>query len=666
MNIQHKLLVLLTSLLFSLSSSCSREKSTDGNTFDTDGSLIHYDEFNTIVGEVGIREEFDLNKGNRHIIFSYKGDGVYGPRISLLEDKTELNPKDYNLVHLKFKIKSENEVPTTWHLRFEKEGSSDLSTSVKLLDYISPEKDENGCFDCQIPLAYFQCPTESITHAQLFCNDYGSRNNELNVDFDLYFLAFKQVNKISMYYADFGVPKLDKDINSRIAKIRESDFQGDKTSGDGNDTRAGEGYSGDELFALQKELRFLVHENLNGAPGERELAILELLRYGKPAREISYRDVQKKIEKKINENINELDLFYDGFAVYDYIRKYRSTGDLRYFECAMVQADYVLTDPKSKMIEKDRFSYFANNNGTLGIGRGFSGICEAILEIKKTPELHNRIAPSFYGINRTYLELADLWLPYMIDLIDEFNSISKYEKGRWTEGDGMSINRFLYFTHFLLAASESAKISGNPDYILWSEETNHMVKEILQFFQGDCLLTGERLMASKRVNMSWDSENKVFTSEYGPYVIWAYAYPRSNTEDFAHIQMDIEAIDGILELDASLLSEDFKQKMATMLFIATFNTSTGGMQRDICPDVPGLPPSNVPPWHTHYVHEYGRYIGKYCNDKAYDEFIRYQLLVWDQQLINGSLGRFSQYPMPREIVEARLFKYNPGALLPRG
>ena len=190
--------------------------------------------------------------------------------------------------------------------------------------------------------------------------------------------------------------------------------------------------------------------------------------------------------------------------------------------------------------------------------------------------------------------------------------------------------------------------------------------EILQFFQGDCLLTNDRLVASKRVDMVWDSEKKVFTSEYGPYVIWAYAYPRSNTEDFAHIQMDIEAIDSILELDGSLLSEDFKKKMATMLFIATFNTTTGGMQRDICPDAPGLPPSQVKPWHTHFVHEYGRYIGKYCTDEAYDEFKRYQLLVWDQQLINGSLGRFSQYPMPREIVEARLFKYNPKAIFPRG
>lgn len=638
----------LVALVLFVSSSCSQHKSTDAHAFDADGSLTHYDEFNTIVGEVGIRKENDLPKGKRYIVFSYKGKGVYGPRISLLENEMELHQKEYNLVHLKFKIESEGEIPLNWHLRFEKEGSPDLSNSIKLLDYIASDKDENGCYDCKIPLSYFQCPTESITHAQLFCNDYGSRNNELNVDFELHFLAFKKVRNISLYYADFGVPKLDKNINKRIAKIHETEFKGDETRSNGNNTRAGEGYSGIELFAMQKELRFLVQKNLNKAPGNRELEILELLRYGNPDREISCQVENKK----------EVELFYDGYAVYDYIRKYRASRDLRYFECAMVQADYVMTDPDSKRVEKDRISYFAKNNGTLGLGRGFSGICEAILEIKKTPVLHNRIAPSYYGINRTYLELADLWLPHMIDLIDEFNSISGYENGRWTEGDGVAINRFLYYTHFLLAASESAKISGNPDYILWSKGSKQMVKEILDFFQGDCLLNNESLVASKRASMSWNPEKQEFISEYGPYVIWAYAYPRSNTEDFAHIQMDIEAIDSILELDSSSLSEDFLKKMATMLFIATFNTSTGGMQRDICPDVPGIPPSSVPPWHTHYVHEYGRYIGKYCTEKAYDEFLSYQLLVWDQQLINGSLGRFSQYPMPREIVEARLFRYS--------
>lgn len=658
MKIQIRTLGLLISLVLFISTSCSPEKGTDGKTFDADGSLIHYDEFNTIIGDVGVGKEIDPAK-DKHIVFSFKGEGVYGPRISLLENNTELNQKDYNLVHIKFKIEPEKNMPLTWHLRFENEGSPDVSTSIKLFDYIAPDKDKNGCYDCQIPLSYFQCPTESITHAQLFCNDYGSREDVLNVDFDLHFLAFKKVRNIHLYNADFGVPKLDKNINKRIREIHETEFRGDESKGNGNDTRAGEGYSGQELFAMQKELRLLIHENLDKAPLERELEILELLRYGKPDREISHLDVQKKISAKASKRNHEVELFYDGYAVYDYIRKYRATGDLRYFECALVQADYVMTDPHSKVSDKDRMISFARNNGTLGLGRGFSGICEAILEIKKTPELQNTIAPSLYGNSRTYLELADLWLSHMIAIIDEFNGISGYENGKWTEGDGIAINRFLYYTHFLLAASESARISGNPDYIPWSQATKQQVKDILQFFQGDCLLTNESLMASKRNNMSWDPSKEVFISEYGPYVIWAYAYPRSNTEDFAHIQMDMEAIDSILELDGSLLSEDFKKKMATMLFIATFNTSTGGMQRDICPGVPGLPPANVPPWHTHYVHEYGRYIGKYCIDKAYDEFLSYQLLVWDQQLINGNLGRFSQYPMPREIVEARLFKYKP-------
>ncbi len=663
MKISFKNKTVFMAILLLVSFSCTKMDSTNGNAFDADGSLIHFDEFNTIIGEVGITTEMDSTSGKNFMRFAYRGKGVYAPRISIFENSKKVAQKDFNLLHMKFKVISEDEMQKKIHLRLEKEGSPDFSTSIALFDYTSPQKDENGLYDCFIPLDYFLCPTDSISHLQLFGSDYGSRNVDIKTDFDLYYLALEKVDEISKYYADFGVPKLDSDINKRIAKIKEAIFKGDLTTSNGNNTRAGEGFTGEELFELQKELRLLVHENLDKAPGNRELEILKLLRYGKPDREISYVDVQEKYKKEAVKNDGKVVLFYDGYDVYLDIRRFRATKDIRYLESAMVIADYVMADPKSGKIDIDRIIELANNNGTLGLGRGFAGVCEAIIEIQKMPELHNKIAPSFYGAGRTYMESAKQWMPLVVELIDEFNKISNYENGKWIEGDGMSINRFLYYTHLLVAASESAKLMGVPEYNLWSEKTRQMAEEILSFFQGDCLFTNDRLTPSKRNMMTWDEYKKVFVSKYGPYVIWAYAHPRSNTEDFAHIQMDIEAIESILQLDESLLREDFKKMMSTMLFIATFNTVTGGMQRDICPDMPGNPPGKYPPWHIHYVHEYGRYIGKYCAEEAYEEFMRYQLLVWDEQLINGQLGRLSQYPMPREIIEARYFRYYPQASL---
>ncbi|MDX1285949.1 MAG: hypothetical protein R3182_13090, partial [Draconibacterium sp.] len=245
--------------------SCT-EKSTDGYAFDADGSLIHFDEFNTIIGEIDIVKEADAETGKNHIVFSYKGKGVYAPRISLGNKDEALNKEDYNLFHLKFKADFGENAPDTWHLRFEEEGSSDFSSSVKLFNYLSPEKDKNGCYNCFIPLKFFGIPTQSITHAQLFCNNYETRNEVLNDDFDLHYLAFKKVKNIESYYPDFDIPKLDNNVEKRLAKIKKATFIGDSITKNGNNTRAGKGFTGKELFELQKELRFLVHNNIDKAP----------------------------------------------------------------------------------------------------------------------------------------------------------------------------------------------------------------------------------------------------------------------------------------------------------------------------------------------------------------------------------------------------------------
>ena len=51
------------------------------------------------------------------------------------------------------------------HLRFEKEGSEAVSVSIKLVEYLKDDLDNNGCYDCYIPLSYFQCPFDPCQNA---------------------------------------------------------------------------------------------------------------------------------------------------------------------------------------------------------------------------------------------------------------------------------------------------------------------------------------------------------------------------------------------------------------------------------------------------------------------------------------------------------------------
>ncbi|MDF7822760.1 hypothetical protein P4B35_01940 [Pontiellaceae bacterium B12227] len=631
----------------------------DDCALDADGTVIHYDRFNTLIGEVGIEKGVDPVNGRNHITFSYRGAGVYAPAIRLGEDGVEQT--NFNLLHLKFRLDGAVEQFKEMHLRLQKTGSDDFSESVNLSQYTVSGKDADGFYNCMIPLDYFLCPVDRVTHAYLFCNTYGTRERVAAIDFELAGIAFRQVADIECYYADFRKPRLNLSLSQRILAVKKASYEGVAK----NDTHMGDGYSGRELFELQQELRLLVHKNFKKAPAKRELEILKLLLYGDPERDISWEKTRERIDTKSRKKEKGAELFYDGYAVYKNVLRYRATGDLRNLECAMVEADYVMSDYRNDRDEAAYFDEVIANNGTLGLGRGFSGVCEVIIEIMKSPKLQKKTAPAMMG-RETYLEKAQSWMPRVIQVTEGHLKKGEYQNGKWLEGDGMAINRFLYYLHFLMAASDAAIALDSAEYGEWSEKNDRMAKEIAAFFQGECLLTGDRLRACKRVSMPWDETQQVFTSPYGPYVIWAYAYDRENTEDFAHIQMDVEAIDSVLELDPTILTEDFKTKMATMLLISAFNMETGGMQRDIGPNVPGKDPSVFPSWHLHYVPEYGRYIGKYGSDKAYADFMDYQLEVWDAQLIEGQLGRFSQYPMPREVVEARLFKYNAKTTFPRG
>lgn len=128
--------------------------------------------------------------------------------------------------------------------------------------------------------------------------------------------------------------------------------------------------------------------------------------------------------------------------------------------------------------------------------------------------------------------------------------------------------------------------------------------------------------------------------------------------------MDMEAFDDIFRHNNTILSEDVLEKIAVALMVCTYNYETGGIPFNMDPKDVGINPYESPTWHRFFAPKYGKYIGRYLNDAAYKKFMKRQLLIWDDQLMQGKVGRFSQYSMPQEILEARYFRYNPNAVWP--
>ena len=122
--------------------------------------------------------------------------------------------------------------------------------------------------------------------------------------------------------------------------------------------------------------------------------------------------------------------------------------------------------------------------------------------------------------------------------------------------------------------------------------------------------------------------------------------------------MDLEALRSIFFHDNTFLPEPVMKKIATTLMVCTYNYETGGIPFNLDPKDPGRNPNTQPTYHRYYAPKYGAWIGRYMPDEAYEKFMNRQLLIWDHQLLQGKLGRFSQYSMPQEIVEARRFRHD--------
>lgn len=439
-------------------------------------------------------------------------------------------------------------------------------------------------------------------------------------------------------------------------------------TGSGNDTHAGDGMSGEEVFELHKELRKLTQENIKQAPSERELELLNLILYGKPDRSVSPSHFVTKMNKKAGTD-KAIVLFYDGYEINTLIEKYKATKNHDYLECAMVMADYLMADFDARKNRRVDFKQWAAGECWLGLGRGYGGIAEMIRVVALDPELHDLKVGRYNGqvedyIHLTYLERCESWMKNLKKLIDFRKSNDRYDNGKWSEtdkeidykGGPASTNRFLYYLHFLIATADAADALNSTTYGSWTQDLRKTVGEVFAYFERT-FQKPDDLRAARRENMEWSEDDQSFVSEYGPYVVWAYKPERDNTEDWIHMLMDMEALDDIWAHDNTFFSEDIMKKIATTLMVCTYNYETEGIPFNLDPKDPGIDPAEQKPWHTFYAPKYGKYIGRYLPDDAYVKFMERQFKVWDEQLTAGKLGRFSQYSMPQEIIEARLFRY---------
>ncbi len=468
----------------------------------------------------------------------------------------------------------------------------------------------------------------------------------------------------------YKLPVLPRDMDQRLKMIEKAVFNEPNF-----DPRCGEGYTGPELFELHKRLRFLVQKHLHQAPSREELSLLKKIIYGRPDREITPRRVMNIIRKRRKKG-NVDNLFYDGYTVNRLMTAYRATGDRRYLDNAVVMADFIMGNYEQRLSDPKQFQTWARHHDWLGLGRGYAGICELILAIVVEPNLHNATAVDGDQKNSpmTYIERAQRWLPELKKLIDFRQATDHYDNGKYYEtekevnykGGPAATNRYLYYTHFLCAAASAAEALAPERYEKWIKTQRQRVREITGWFQKSYCRPEElnKSWWQKDLIDHWDPKRQVYTSPYGPYIVWAYKPGRQSTEDYIHLYMDMEAFDDIFRHHPTIIPESFLRMMAVAFMISTYDYKTGYIPFNLGARSGRCNPLTQKPWHTYFCPIYGKYIGRFINDEGFNKFINRCLLIWDDQLIKGRIGRFSQYPMPREIVWARYYRYQPNASWP--
>ncbi|OVE82494.1 hypothetical protein BVY04_00875, partial [bacterium M21] len=408
----------------------------------------------------------------------------------------------------------------------------------------------------------------------------------------------------------YKLPILPEDMEQRLAMIKVATYMGPENHS--QQTRSGGGFTGSELFNLHKELRQLVHENLEEAPSTRELELLKMILIGKPGREIDCRAV-KEIIKKRAKGGKGANPFDDGYVVNNLMEKYRLTADRRYLDNAVVLADFMMDDLKSRKRDgRQAFETWAAGHCWLGLGRGYAGVAEVMLAIANKTEYHESkaIHGSEEGTGKTYADRLSPWMAELRDLIDFRESNDKYDNGKLYQtlkeknykGGPAAVNRFLYYTHFLCAAASAAETLDPVANKAWVAGQRKRVKEIIEYFQRSCVRPAQLHKGwwTKDLINHWDEEQQAYSCEYGLYDIWAYKPERHTTEDYIHLHMDMEAFDDIFRHVPGGISESFMKKMAVGLMIGTYDYETGYIPFNFGSRTGNKNPLTQPPWHTFF------------------------------------------------------------------
>ena len=468
----------------------------------------------------------------------------------------------------------------------------------------------------------------------------------------------------------YKLPELTENLDERIASIQTAQYQGPER----HEARSGDGYTGTELFELHRELRLLVHENFNQAPSAREVELLHQILYGKPDRTISSKRIVSKWKKKAEKG-QQVKLFGDGYLVTEEMKRHRITGNRAYLDNAVVAADFLMQHNTELKSDPEAWSSWQGVQTWLGLGRGYAGVAELIITISNNPELHALTAVDgpLKGTELTYKERAEQWMKDLKEILDFRLALEKYEHGRLYEtdeeidykGGPAAVNRFLYYLHLLLAAADAAEVVDDKPDAEWVAQLRRRSAGVLDYWQRT-FQRPEDLNPEwfPQLIEQWDQKQRAYMSEYGPYVIWSYKPDRNHTEDYIHLLMDIEAIHDVFRYAPTIIPEPVMKRIATSLMVCSYNYENGYILFNLAPSGNERNPLDQPPWHTFFNPQFGKYIGKYMPDAAYDKFMKRQLLIWDNQLLQGKLGRFSQYSMPREIIEARWFRFNKTAQWP--
>ena len=274
------------------------------------------------------------------------------------------------------------------------------------------------------------------------------------------------------------------------------------------------------------------------------------------------------------------------------------------------------------------------------------------------PEIHEKRAPRIEGLRYktgdTCIHKARSWVHRTKQTFEHFEKHRPLDekKGVWCKtvvdpdspsGLGQKVlptNRFMIFNSVYLATGTALKKMDPEKYGAWHERSVHVARLGIKFWK-EVSINGSHLKTK------YPKEN-----QYGPLYVWGYSL-NSSTEDMAHLGMDLSGIRRIAKHDAKALTGRDWKAIANALYSGCYDYEkhavNKGMFRDTQQRGQAVFRTYCPP--------YGGIVGKYMPQDAYERFVKENLLLWDERLEKGLLGRMDTYKMPFEIMDARRARY---------